>query len=64
MEEIEGCFPLGKKMKGLFKNKPKTPGELVISTRELLKYTEKSSEVRERKREEKVKFADGFCIVN
>ncbi|KAK1568647.1 hypothetical protein Q3G72_027094 [Acer saccharum] len=41
-------------MKGLFKTKPKTPTELVISTRELLTYTDKTTEIRERKREEKV----------
>ncbi|KAK4846597.1 hypothetical protein QYF36_019682 [Acer negundo] len=41
-------------MKGLFKTKPKTPTELVISTRELLTYADKTTEIRERKREEKV----------
>ncbi|KAK0589139.1 hypothetical protein LWI29_010186 [Acer saccharum] len=42
-------------MKGLFKTKPKTPTELVISTRELLTYTDKTTEIRERKREEKAR---------
>ncbi|KAL5794253.1 hypothetical protein ACOSP7_002847 [Xanthoceras sorbifolium] len=41
-------------MKGLFKTKPKTPAELVILTRELLIYVEKNTEIRERKREEKM----------
>ncbi|KAG8660025.1 hypothetical protein MANES_02G106400v8 [Manihot esculenta] len=41
-------------MKGLFKSKPKTPVELVQLTRELLIYVDKNTEVRERKREEKI----------
>ncbi|XP_055811245.1 putative MO25-like protein At5g47540 [Solanum dulcamara] len=42
-------------MKGLlFKSKPKTPVELVRQTRDLLIYTQRNSDVRESKREEKM----------
>ena len=44
-----------KKMKGLFKSKPRTPPEIVRQTRDLLLYTHRaSSDLRESKREEKV----------
>ena len=44
-----------KKMKGLFKSKPRTPPEIVRQTRDLLLYTNRaSSDLRESKREEKV----------
>ncbi|WMV31453.1 hypothetical protein MTR67_024838 [Solanum verrucosum] len=43
------------KMKGLlFKSKPKTPVELVRQTRDLLIYTQRNSDIRESKREEKM----------
>nr|ADK92876.1 Mo25-like protein [Hypericum perforatum] len=41
-------------MKGLFKNKPKTPVELVQCVRELLLFVRNDAETRERKREEKM----------
>ncbi|KAH9745146.1 putative MO25-like protein [Citrus sinensis] len=41
-------------MKGLFKPKPKTPVELVKLTRELLLYANRTTETREKKREEKM----------
>lgn len=41
-------------MKGLFKPKPRTPVELVQQVRELLIFADKSTETRERKREEKM----------
>ncbi|TMW90737.1 putative MO25-like protein At5g47540 [Solanum lycopersicum] len=42
-------------MKGLlFKSKPKTPVELVRQTRDLLMYTQRNSDIRESKREEKM----------
>ncbi|KAK6790247.1 hypothetical protein RDI58_014047 [Solanum bulbocastanum] len=42
-------------MKGLlFKSKPKTPVELVRQTRDLLIYTQRNSDIRESKREEKM----------
>lgn len=44
-----------KKMKGLFKSKPRTPPEIVRQTRDLLLYTNRaSSDLRESKREEKM----------
>ncbi|KAF5726497.1 putative MO25-like protein [Tripterygium wilfordii] len=41
-------------MKGLFKQKPRSPSELVHHTRELLLYVDRNTETRERKREEKM----------
>jgi calcium binding protein 39 len=42
-------------MKGLFKPKPRTPAELVLQARDLLKFLDQNTETRERKREEKVR---------
>lgn len=49
--------------KALFKSKPRTPVDLVRQTRELLIYVERgsSSDVRESKREEKVRFCS-LCM--
>ena len=44
-----------KKMKSLFKSKPKTPVDLVRQTRDLLVYADLGSDSRESKREEKVR---------
>ncbi|KAJ7964737.1 putative Calcium-binding protein [Quillaja saponaria] len=41
-------------MKGLFKQKPRTPMELMRHTRELLIYVDRNTETREHKREEKM----------
>ncbi|KAG6785187.1 hypothetical protein POTOM_010913 [Populus tomentosa] len=41
-------------MKGLFKPKPRTPAELVLQARDLLKFLDQNTETRERKREEKM----------
>ncbi|KAK8585264.1 hypothetical protein V6N13_139198 [Hibiscus sabdariffa] len=41
-------------MKGLFKSKPRTPVDIVRQTRDLLKYTDRSPDSRESKREEKM----------
>ncbi|GFY90662.1 Mo25 family protein [Actinidia rufa] len=43
-----------KKMKSLFKSKPKTPVDLVRQTRDLLIYADRGSDSRESKREEKI----------
>lgn len=44
------------KMKALFKSKPKTPADLVRQTRDLLMYADRTSDIRDSKREEKVEF--------
>lgn len=44
------------KMKGLFKSKPRTPVDIVRQTRDLLIYANRTSDIRESKREEKVFF--------
>ena len=44
-----------KKMKGLFKSKPRTPVDIVRQTRDLLMYCERNADTRESKREEKVR---------
>ncbi|KAJ6710724.1 PROTEIN putative-RELATED [Salix koriyanagi] len=40
-------------MKGLFKPKPRTPAELVLQARDLLRFLDQNTETRERKLEEK-----------
>uniref|UniRef100_A0A6N2MYA1 Uncharacterized protein n=1 Tax=Salix viminalis TaxID=40686 RepID=A0A6N2MYA1_SALVM len=41
-------------MKGLFKPKPRTPAELVLQARDLLRFLDQNTETRERKLEEKM----------
>lgn len=41
-------------MKGLFKSKPRTPVDIVRQTRDLIIYANRSADVRESKREDKV----------
>lgn len=48
--------PSSKKMKGLFKPKPRTPVDVVRQTRELLMFADRSTDTRESKREDKVRF--------
>lgn len=48
--------PSTKKMKGLFKPKPRTPVDVVRQTRDLLMFADRMSDTREGKREDKVRF--------
>lgn len=54
--EEEEQNKIKKKMKGLFKSKPKTPADLVRQTRDLLIIADRNPNNRDTKREDKVRF--------